>query len=71
MKTKEYYINMETRLNIAKDKCHAVLCKYYEQGHGDKWNEWLDLHDRIIRRLLDNLHEYRHWHFEQYGWTTC
>lgn len=74
MKNFEYFQNKETVLKSAIQKVENKLSWFKENQNSlsesilDTWNNYHDLHDRLIDRLSDNYFEYSQWHFNTHGY---
>lgn len=75
--------NTETAINKAIKKVEVKLQWYnaenakicgkwseVEEEYFKRWNDWHDLHDRLIDALKDNYSEYQHYHFNKVGWVA-
>lgn len=70
------FIDRETRIKKAIERVKTKL-QYFKDNSDilpesvlKHWNDWHDLHDRLINRLVDNWSDYKKWHFETYQFNT-
>ena len=64
--------NKETKLHSAIEKVNDALFKFSNGSRLDveNWNNYHDLHDRLVDRLKDNLFDYQTYLFEKNGFVS-
>ena len=72
MKTIEFYIAKEKRLQLALDRVKLQLDRFSKglRKDTDLWNDFHDLEYRIEERIKDNYYESKSMLFEKNGWVA-
>ena len=71
MKTLEYFLRKQVKINNAVERVNKILIEFTEgKRDPERWNEVHDLKDRLIDRLYNNWSDYKDWHYAKYEFNV-